>query len=373
MMEAFELIVLLSAIGSSLLFAVASHGFRSARHAPGQPANPRMRVSVIIAAHDERVHIAATIAALAAQDYPRDRWETVIADDRSSDDTAGIARAAAGGQLDLRIVRIDEVPDGRSPKKHAMISAIERSSGDVLLFTDADCRPGPGWISSMTARFELGASAVIGLAPLRFESSAGRFAAFDAARTAFLSIGFAGLGAPYMAVGRNWACTREAFERAAGFGETVQVLGGDDDLLLQRLSRNGERILACTDRGSLCVSDAPPGWPALLRRRLRHLSVTTRYRGKGAAIIAALSMMETAAVIGGVVLLVHPVSVAAPLIGVLLYAKLLYDMRFLRPVLRLFRESSPLPHPALLAFHEFLHVVSSTVIGITSLFRRPRW
>ena len=69
-------------------------------------------------------------------DYPR--YEVIAVDDRSEDGTAGILKAAAEKDPRLKYVRIDSLPAGWLGKPHALQKAYEQSSGEWLVFTDAD-------------------------------------------------------------------------------------------------------------------------------------------------------------------------------------------------------------------------------------------
>jgi glycosyltransferase involved in cell wall biosynthesis len=86
-------------------------------------------VSLIIAAHNEQEVIEARIANALATDYPRERFEVIVASDGSDDRTAELARAAgADNVLEL----------SRRGKVEAQNAAVEVASGDILAFSDAN-------------------------------------------------------------------------------------------------------------------------------------------------------------------------------------------------------------------------------------------
>jgi cellulose synthase/poly-beta-1,6-N-acetylglucosamine synthase-like glycosyltransferase len=87
------------------------------------------RVSLIVAAYDEEDVIEAKVANALELDYPRDRLELIVASDGSADSTAERARAA-GADLVL------ELP--RGGKLAAQNAAVERASGEILAFSDAN-------------------------------------------------------------------------------------------------------------------------------------------------------------------------------------------------------------------------------------------
>ncbi len=87
------------------------------------------RVSLIVAAYDEEGVIAAKVANALALDYPRERFELIVASDGSGDATIERARAA-GADLVL------ELP--RGGKVAAQNAAAEQASGEILAFSDAN-------------------------------------------------------------------------------------------------------------------------------------------------------------------------------------------------------------------------------------------
>lgn len=105
-----------------------------------EPANDAdcPRISLIFAARDEEEKLPAALATLIEIDYPR--LEIVAVDDRSCDATSRILDDFAAAHDRLCVVHISVLPKGWLGKPHALQKAYEASSGDWLLFTDADVR-----------------------------------------------------------------------------------------------------------------------------------------------------------------------------------------------------------------------------------------
>src|SRR6266850_2699738 len=96
------------------------------------------RISLIFAARDEEEKLPAALATLMEIDYPN--LEIIAVDDRSNDSTGRILDEFADTHTRLRVVHIAELPSGWLGKPHALQKAYEASTGDWLLFTDADVR-----------------------------------------------------------------------------------------------------------------------------------------------------------------------------------------------------------------------------------------
>jgi glycosyltransferase involved in cell wall biosynthesis len=96
------------------------------------------RISILFAARDEEEKLPGALATLMEIDYPE--LEVIAVDDRSNDSTGRILDEFATAHPRLRVVHITELPSGWLGKPHALQKAYEASSGDWLLFTDADVR-----------------------------------------------------------------------------------------------------------------------------------------------------------------------------------------------------------------------------------------
>jgi glycosyltransferase involved in cell wall biosynthesis len=100
---------------------------------------PEPRVSIIVPARNEEDHIEATLTRLLHLDY--ENYEVIAVNDRSIDRTGEVMdRVAASGEAHgiLKIIHVDTLPSGWMGKVHAMWTAAEGSTGDWILFTDAD-------------------------------------------------------------------------------------------------------------------------------------------------------------------------------------------------------------------------------------------
>ncbi len=121
-----------------------------ARGAPKLPSIPNIApledadcpsVSILFAARDEEEKLPGALNKFLALDYPR--YEVVAVDDRSEDGTAEILDSAARSDPRLKVVRVSSLPAGWLGKPHAMQQAYEHSSGEWLVFTDADVHFSP--------------------------------------------------------------------------------------------------------------------------------------------------------------------------------------------------------------------------------------
>lgn len=90
-------------------------------------------ISIVVPAHNEESGIAAKIRNLLALDYPRDLMQILVGSDGSTDGTEAIVeRYASQG---VRLIA-SKAQRGKSSIQNDI---VEHASGDILIFTDADC------------------------------------------------------------------------------------------------------------------------------------------------------------------------------------------------------------------------------------------
>ena len=107
--------------------------------------------SVVIATRNRQKLLAETLHALAAQDWPADAFEVIVADNGSTDDTARVV-AEAARQRGAPHVRYLLVP--QPGKSMAVNEALPLATGDFIAFTDDDVRPENNWLTQLAAAFD---------------------------------------------------------------------------------------------------------------------------------------------------------------------------------------------------------------------------
>lgn len=95
-------------------------------------------LTVIVPACNEAEQIASAAPTLLGQDYPQ--LKVVYVDDRSTDGTGELldSLVARGDHPNLRVIHISELPPGWLGKVHALDAATRSTTGDWILYTDAD-------------------------------------------------------------------------------------------------------------------------------------------------------------------------------------------------------------------------------------------
>ncbi|RFM23844.1 MAG: glycosyltransferase [Candidatus Thermochlorobacter aerophilum] len=94
------------------------------------------RVSVIVPARNEAKRLQAALQTLLSQRYPN--FEIIAINDRSTDCTGEILDSLAQTHTCLKVIHVQELPEGWLGKNYANYLGYQHSSGEYLLFTDAD-------------------------------------------------------------------------------------------------------------------------------------------------------------------------------------------------------------------------------------------
>jgi chlorobactene glucosyltransferase len=112
----------------------------------GSLQDPHPLISVIIPARNEQRNICRCIQALQSQSYPK--FEIIVVDDRSTDETPQILAQLAEVDPRLRIIHGVELPPGWAGKPFALVQGVAIAQGEWLCFMDADTFAQPGLLWS---------------------------------------------------------------------------------------------------------------------------------------------------------------------------------------------------------------------------------
>ena len=236
-------------------------------------------VSILVCAHDEEQNLRELLPLLLNQKYTE--FEVVVINDRSNDDTYDYLLEQGKNDPRVRMVHVERIPPHVNGKKYSLTLGIKAAKYDLLLLTDADCRPDSDhWISSMSGAFENKTQFVLGFSPYRKNKGfLNLFIRFETLLTALQYCSFALLRNPYMGVGRNLAYRKSFFLAGKGFHEFMNVTGGDDDLYVNQHATSSNTAVVINKSATISTI-AEETWSAFFRQKQRHLSVGKLYKFK---------------------------------------------------------------------------------------------
>lgn len=341
-------------------------GWRLAPAAEGPAPPAQVPISVLVPARNEARHLPGLLAALRAQRYPQHLFEVLVLNDHSTDATATLAGAAGGN------VRLVALANEVAGKKAALTAGVREARGELVVTTDADCLPGPGWLELLAGHYATQGTQFIA-APVRYRAPEGLCAVFqtlDFLTLQGITAASVATGFHSMCNGANLAYTKAAFEAVDGFAGIDRLASGDDLLLMHKIaSRHPGKVAYCKHPAAIVDTDPAPGWRAFWQQRVRWASKSAHYDDK--RIFRALLLVY------GFNLWFVLTALAAlwdasrlwPVLVVLLL-KTTVELRFLAPVARFFGQQRLLRWFPLL---QPLHILYTVLVGALSQVGSYEW
>jgi len=231
------------------------------------------KLSVVVATYNRVEYLRLCLASLLAQNYAG-RFEIVVADDGSTDDTPAAIDAARTHRAGLELAHCWH--EHHAFRKAAIVNeAVRQSSGDLLVFLDSDCIPALGLLKTYAEHATPGAFYLGGvrlttqeftqrvLPPNSRPAPEWLIAEVAKARNQqprtgsklllryWKSLLYVALGVRAPRIwGGNCAVNRQVFEEVNGLDESFVGHGQEDSDLRNRLVRGGYRAV-CLHRRAI--------------------------------------------------------------------------------------------------------------------------
>ncbi len=236
-------------------------------------------VSILVCAHDEAQNLHELLPLLQRQNHPD--FEIIIVDDRSNDNTYDFLLEEMKNDARVKMVRTLQTPERMNAKKYAITLGIKSAKNELILLTDADCRPvGNDWVTTMSTRFTPDTQLILGYSPyIKEKGLLNLFIRYESFLTALQYLGWALLGQPYMGVGRNLSYRKSLFLNHKGFNNYMNITGGDDDLFVNRHATQANTKW-CIEPTAHIYSIPKKSMASFFYQKVRHLSVGKFYRLK---------------------------------------------------------------------------------------------
>lgn len=241
-----------------------------------KPKPPRRDefVTVVIPFRNEVLNITQLLRSLKALNYPKKLFEIIFINDDSSDGGEKLVEAELERQPHWCLISIDEKPEHLRGKKYGLTKAIEKSRGDVILTTDADCEVPPNWIQTMLGHLSPDVGMVLGHSPIHEEDSFfHRLISFDVLSGSTVAAAGAFYNKPPHANGRNLIYRKQAFFDVKGYSENGYIDSGDDFFLSQAIREKTEwKFNFCLDPNAYVFTKVHPFGKNFLFQQIRRNS-----------------------------------------------------------------------------------------------------
>ena len=250
--------------------------------------DPLPHISVVIPFRNEEAHLPALIKALLGQDYPSNRFEVILIDDHSSDQSTQLVSSQIGNVNNFILLH-----NSSSGKKAALKTGILKAQGELILTTDADCIPVASWLLT-TARAYMTEKPALLIGPVRMipgKSIISRFQALD-----FMALQMAGAGAAMMkhavfCSGANLAFRKEEWISVSQNLNGEQTASGDDVFLLHALKRAGSSIQFLKEKAAMVSTTTEEDLTGFLKQRMRWGGKSRFYTDFSTILLALLVLL----------------------------------------------------------------------------------
>ncbi len=185
-------------------------------------------VSIIISARNEESDIPKCIKALEKIDYPKERFQVVLVDDRSTDSTGSIIAAAVSKNPNFFKFNTTDFPETKlKAKARGIALGISKSEGEWIFITDADAEAPSGWLRHMLSKTNEKTGMIGGMLSVKQSSILSFIERSSWAYVLPFAFGLAGWGSPFACIGPNIAIRRSIYENAGGLEEADFELAED--------------------------------------------------------------------------------------------------------------------------------------------------
>jgi cellulose synthase/poly-beta-1,6-N-acetylglucosamine synthase-like glycosyltransferase len=372
-LEILKLISLISATLTIIYVVIVLNFLRGwSRLSFIKPVNTKLntKVSIIVAARDEEENIAKTIDDLLAQDYNKSFTEIIIIDDHSTDRTSEIVSSYA--DRNVKLIILNEVETINSYKKKAIQTAIGACTGDLIITTDADCRMGNSWLSSVVNYYESNNFKMIS-SPVAYFQEKNWFERLQSLEFLYLiGLGASTIGNKQASTcnGANLAYEKAAFYEVGGFTGIDDLASGDDELLLHKISaKYPNQIGFLKNRSSIVYTEAKPTLGSFIQQRKRWASKSTRYKNKAIILLGVTVWLFNLSILCNFIIGLFN-SAYLSLSFYQIIAKLLVELLFLWSVTGFAKRRSLL---VLIPILNILHIIYMVYIGIAGNIGKYNW
>lgn len=336
---------------------------RAGGDGPSGPATPCRPVSVIVVADNNAEDLRANLDSLLSQDY-EPGYEVIVVVDKDEDGTGDFLKAY-GKRPNLYTTFVPDSSRYMSRCKLAITLGVKAAKNELILLTDATCRPvSDKWISVMASRLDEGTDIVMGYS--NYIHEAGLFKVFYRFHCEYSNFREACNGAAYGMAGNNIMFRKDVFMAGNGFQGNLKYLRGEYVFLVNKYAGQGNAAVETSCEGR--VEDRVPTrkeWHSVnlfYRETRRHLDRSFSHRlafnldmlslyaglvaGAGSAVYAVLTQMW----------------LMLPFSAVALFLPVVVRLLNARRAMRLFGESVPLwkvfPFELRLVWHNLRYAIS---------------
>ncbi|OUS21609.1 glycosyl transferase [Nonlabens dokdonensis] len=202
--------------------------------------------TVIINYRNEQANLPVLLSSIKNQEYNLDLIQWIFVNDHSTDGSLAILKQFKKENTDVSIFLLDRKVKSASGKKDGISQAIELSSHNHIITTDADCMLPQNWLLSYNAIYNKHPDAHFIAAPVMIDQKKSIISSLQTQEMnalQLITVGGFSYRQPFMCNGANMSFTKDAFHEVNGYEGNDHISSGDDIFLLEKLV--AEDVMKC--------------------------------------------------------------------------------------------------------------------------------
>ncbi len=250
----------------------------------GNTDNNLPYVSIILATRNEDFDMLKKLCSdISNQNFPKEKMEVFIVDDNSNDIYKHQQVLLANEHEDFSFISL---PESQQGKKMALRFAAEKAKGDLLLFTDSDCRVPQGWVRETATYYSIhNPDIVIGMVEIALlrDTLLGRFQQMELISLIVSSFSLAFVGRPVMCNGANLGVRREKFLEVTSdrHHNNERTPSGDDVFLLHSIKQMPDsKVGVLKSLNAVVKTKQEETLKDMIQQRMRWASKSRFYKDK---------------------------------------------------------------------------------------------
>lgn len=334
-------------------------------------AYPEEFVSVIVPFRNESKNILNVYTSLTNQNYPINKYEIIFVNDHSDDNSLELLQNINKSE-NVFIYSVPMEYNVKAHKKRAVRFGIEKSRGDIIVTTDADCYHNKEWLINLLKYFDKNTGFISG--PVQFIGGNNLFLKMQQLEFAGLVItgaGLIGAGSPTICNAANIAYRKDAYNFVGGYSSQMNLSSGDDELLMQKIHNETDyKVVFALDKNAIVSTFPNKSVKEFYDQRKRWASKGLFYRDKFLVLKLVL------------IFLFYVLLVTLPILGILLN-KIYFFVFLIFFTIKIFSEYLVLRKGSILLFNleilrpflitEIIQIPYILISGFMGSFGNYKW
>ena len=266
---------------------VLVYGFTKINQFEPSTIKPTTAFTIIVPFRNEAKNLPFLLESLSQLNYPSHLFQVILVDDASSD-----GFQVSGLPFTTTIINNNRVSN--SPKKDAIVTAMNRVTTEWIITTDADCTVNKNWLLTLDNYIQThDARMIAGAVTYNCQNTfLHQFQQLDLASLQGATIGSFGIRKGFMCNGANLAYTKTLFQELNGFNGNDTIASGDDVFLLQKaIAQFPKQVHYLKSRPNIVTTKPLNEWKPLFHQRVRWASKTTSYQSSFGKFLGVVVLM----------------------------------------------------------------------------------